>query len=254
MAKTFLGSPTSHTACCSYHGTYHICERMQDKFLRRPSHQQRVIPVVTVAVLHALNHVWLVATPWNAVHQACLSVTIFQSLLKLISIELVMPCDHLILCRPLLLLPSTFPSIRVISNESALHNRWPKYQSFNLGPNNNKRALVRGGYLFCLLTFNKVLYFPASLCLWALRHRQSIFWFWTQGLWELRLWVASRAGSRGEALSFFCTLHQENDWIPQKHFHTSGPQGRAPALFASEFLVPRVPSSTRGDSVNWNRT
>ena len=70
-------------------------------------------------------------TPWTAAHQASLSFTISQSLLKLMSIESVIPSNHLILCCPLLLLPSIFPSIRVFSNESALCIRWPKYWSFN---------------------------------------------------------------------------------------------------------------------------
>ena len=70
------------------------------------------------------------AIPWTAEHQASLSIANSQSLLKLMSIELVMPSNHLILCRPLLLLPSTFPSIRDFSNESVLHIRWPKYWSF----------------------------------------------------------------------------------------------------------------------------
>ena len=72
------------------------------------------------------------ATPCSATHQPSLSFTITQSLLKLMSIELVMPSNHLILCCPLLLLPSIFPSIRVFSNESVFHIRWPKYWSFNI--------------------------------------------------------------------------------------------------------------------------
>ena len=70
-------------------------------------------------------------TPWTAARQASRSITNSQSLLKLMSIQLVMPSNHLILCRPLLLLPSIFPSIRVFSNESVLHIRWPKYWSFS---------------------------------------------------------------------------------------------------------------------------
>ena len=81
--------------------------------------------------VQVLSHVQLFVTPWTAAHQASLSITNSQSLLKLISIELVMPSNHLILCRPLLLLPSIFLSIRVFSNESVLCIRWPKYQSFN---------------------------------------------------------------------------------------------------------------------------
>ena len=70
-------------------------------------------------------------TPWTAAHQASLSITNSRSLPKLMSIESGMPSNHLILCCPLLLLPSIFPSIRVFSNESALHIRWPKYWSFS---------------------------------------------------------------------------------------------------------------------------
>ena len=78
-----------------------------------------------------LSHVQLFATPWTAARQASLSTTNSWNLLKLMSIDLVMPSNHLILCRPLLLLPSIFPSIRVFSNESALFIRWPKCWSFS---------------------------------------------------------------------------------------------------------------------------
>ena len=74
--------------------------------------------------------VQLFATPWTAAHQASLSFTISRNLLRLMSVELVMPSNHLILCRPRLLLPSIFPNIRVFSNESALRIRWPKYWEF----------------------------------------------------------------------------------------------------------------------------
>ena len=78
-----------------------------------------------------LSHVWLFATPWIAARQASLSITNSRSSLRLTSIESVMPSSHLILCRPLLLLPPIPPSIRVFSNESALRMRWPKYWSFS---------------------------------------------------------------------------------------------------------------------------
>ena len=78
-----------------------------------------------------LSHVQLFVTPWITARQASLSTTNYQSSPKLMCIELVMPCNHLILCRPLLLPPSIFPSIRVFSNESALCIRWPKYWSFS---------------------------------------------------------------------------------------------------------------------------
>ena len=92
----------------------------------------------------SLSHVELFATPWTAARQASLSITNAQSLPKPMSIESVMPSNHLILCRPLVLLPSIFPSIRVFSDESALHIRWPKYWSFtfNIIPSNEHPGLI----------------------------------------------------------------------------------------------------------------
>ena len=81
--------------------------------------------------VQSLSRVRLFVTPWTAAHQASLSFTISRSLLKLMSIQSLMPTNHLILCRLLLLLPSIFPSIRVFSNELAVHIRWPKYRSFS---------------------------------------------------------------------------------------------------------------------------
>ena len=83
-------------------------------------------------------------TPWTAAHQTCLSINNSRILLKPMSTELVMPSSHLILCRPLLLLPSIFPRIRVFSNESVLHIRWPKYWSFrfNISPSNEHSGLI----------------------------------------------------------------------------------------------------------------
>ena len=95
-------------------------------------------------VFQSLSHVQLFATPWTAARQASLSFTMSRSLLKLISVELVMPSNHLNLCHPLLLLPSIFPSIRVFSNELALCIRWPKYWSFSLSisPSNEYSGLI----------------------------------------------------------------------------------------------------------------
>ena len=81
--------------------------------------------------LQSLSHIQLFVTLWTAAHQASLSITNSQSLLKLMSYVSVMPSNHLILCSPLLLHPSIFPSIRVFSNKSVLHIRWPKYWSFS---------------------------------------------------------------------------------------------------------------------------
>ena len=99
---------------------------------------------VQFSSVQSLSHVRLFVTPWTASRQASLSITNSQSLLKLMSIESVMPSNHLILCHPLLLLPSIFPSIRVFSNESALHIRWPKYWSFsfNISPSNEQPGLI----------------------------------------------------------------------------------------------------------------
>ena len=94
--------------------------------------------------VQSLSRVQLFATPWIAARQASLSITNSQSLLKLMSLELEMPSSHLILCCPLLLLPSIFPSIRVFSNESILHIRWPKYWSFSfsISPSNKYSGLI----------------------------------------------------------------------------------------------------------------
>ena len=91
-----------------------------------------------------LSRILLFATPWTIVRQASLSITNYQSLPKLMSTESVIPSNHLILSCSLLLLPSIFPSIRVFSNESALHMRWPKYWSFSfsLSPSNEYSGLV----------------------------------------------------------------------------------------------------------------
>ena len=93
---------------------------------------------VQFSSVQSLSHVRLFVTPWIAAHQASLSITNSQSPPKPVSLELVMPSNHLILCRPLLLLPSIFPSIRVFSDKSALCIRWPKYWSFsfNISPSN----------------------------------------------------------------------------------------------------------------------
>ena len=92
--------------------------------------------------VQSLSHVRLFATPWTAARQDSLSITNSHRLLKLMSIELVIPSNHFILSHPLLLLPSIFPSIRVFSNESALCVRWPKYWSFSFSPSNKHPGLI----------------------------------------------------------------------------------------------------------------
>ena len=99
--------------------------------------------MIIIVVVQWLSPVQLFVTPWTAAHQASLSFTISQSLLKLMSLESVMPSNLLILCHPLLLLPSIFPSIRLFSSDSALRIRWPKYWSFSfsIGPSNEYSGL-----------------------------------------------------------------------------------------------------------------
>ena len=121
-------------------------------------------------------------TPWTAACQASLSLTKFRSLLKLMSIESMMPSNHLILCHPLLLLPSISPSIRVFSNESALPIRWPKYWSFSfsISPSNKYSGLISLGWtgwislqskglsrVFSNTTVQKRQFFGAQLSLWS---------------------------------------------------------------------------------------
>ena len=96
----------------------------------------------SAVLVQLLSHVLLSATPWTTARQTSLSFTIFQSLLKLMSIESMMPSNYLILCHPLLLQPSLFPSINVFSNGSALCIRGPKYWSFSISPSNEYSGLI----------------------------------------------------------------------------------------------------------------
>ena len=100
--------------------------------------------VIQFSSVQLLSHVRLFVTPWTAARQASLSISNSRSPPKPMSIELVTPSNHLILCRPLLLLPSIFPSTRVFSNKSAVHIRWPKYWSFsfNISPSNEHPGLI----------------------------------------------------------------------------------------------------------------
>ena len=107
-------------------------------------HKADIVVVNQFSSVQLLSCVWLFVTPRTAARQASLSFTNSQSPPKPMSIESVMPSYHLVLCRPLFLLPSIFPSIRVFSNESALHIRWPKYWSFsfNISPSNEHPGLI----------------------------------------------------------------------------------------------------------------
>ena len=109
--------------------------------IKLASHMVWTLKVV-ISSVQSLSHVWLFVTPWTTACQTSMSITSSQSLLKLVSIKLVMPSNHLILCCPLLLLSSIFPSIRVFSNESVLHISWPKYWSFSIRPSSEYSGLM----------------------------------------------------------------------------------------------------------------
>ena len=111
---------------------------------KKVSFQRQCQRMFKFSSVQSLNYARLFVAPWTAAHQASLSITNSWSLLKLVFIEMVIPSNHLILCHPLLLLPSIFPSIRVFSNESALCIRWPKYWSFsfNISPSNEHPGLI----------------------------------------------------------------------------------------------------------------
>ena len=134
----------------------------------------------TFVGVQLLGPVWLFATPWTAACQASLPFIISRSLLKLMSIELVMPSNHLNLCLPFPLLPSVFPSIRVFSKASALLFRWPKYWSFSISPPTEYSGLIsfrieclvsllsKGlSRVFSTTTVQKFQFFSTQLSLWS---------------------------------------------------------------------------------------
>ena len=123
---------------------YSTCDRYCTRFWRQKNEIYSSQRYHSLSSVQLLSCVQLLMAPQTAAHQASLSITNSQSSLKLMSIELVMPSNHLIFCRPLLLLPSIFPSSRVFSNESVLRMRWPKYWSFifSLSPSNEHPGLI----------------------------------------------------------------------------------------------------------------
>ena len=148
-------------------------------------HSSRLIEIIQTSVQFKRSVVSDSATPWTVARQASLSITNSRSLPKLMSIEPVMPSSHLILCRPLLLLPSIFPSIRVFSSESVLHIRWPEYWSFsfNISPSSKYSGLLsfRTDWFDCLVskgfsrvfsntTVQKHQFFSTQPSLWSNSH------------------------------------------------------------------------------------
>ena len=125
------------------HTSNYFCDKSEKGMHKWPL-WRTIHPSVQFSSVQSLSHVWLFATPWIAARQASLSITNSWSSPKLMSIKLVMPSSHLILCHSLLLLPPIPPSIRVFSNESTLHMRWPKYWSFSFSnsPSNEHPGLI----------------------------------------------------------------------------------------------------------------
>ena len=156
-----VSSPTRDSTCTPWNGrqslnhwltreapnlTFKIMRNLLEANLKNNQRMDLCldINISQFSSVQSLSRVWLFATPWIAARQASLSITNSQRLLKPMSIELVMPSNHLILCRPLLLLPPTPPSIGVFSNESTLCMRWPKYWSFSfsISPSNEHPGLI----------------------------------------------------------------------------------------------------------------
>jgi len=147
LSLFFFFSFSSNTCIFCLSWVPHIFKEVPSLWLLRilsPTWMLDIIQCIQFSSPQLLTHVWLFATPWTAVRQASLSISNSLSSPKLMSIELVMTSNHLILCHPLLLLPSIFPSIRVFSNESALHIRWPKFWSFSfsISPSNEHPGLI----------------------------------------------------------------------------------------------------------------
>ena len=168
--QLFKELPSCFLNGCTILSSHEYCMRA---ILSLHLHQHLVS--VQFSSIQSLSRIWLFATPWIAAHQASLSITNSQTLPKLMSIESVMPSSHLILCCPLLLLPLIPPRIRVLSNESALRMRWPKYWSFSfsISPSNEHPGLIsfRMDWLDLLAvqgTLNSLLQHHSS--------KASIFW------------------------------------------------------------------------------
>ena len=187
--------------------------------------------------VQSLSRVWLFATPWIAARQASLSITNSQSLLKLMSIESVMPLSHLILCRPLLILPPIPPSIRVFSNESTLHMRWPKYWSFSfsISPSSEHPGMISfrmdwldflafQGTLKSLLQHHSSkasilrcsAFFTVQLLLIVFLATRRICISWEN---KLYLFLEVFITHKGEKMNIFPILENRSHWSPTLFLH-----------------------------------
>ena len=142
--RDYLGYTCCSGPCQALFQKWRILPLKYSIFLHLPHYLSKSRGLLQFSSVQSLSRVRLFATPWIAARQDSLSITNSRSLLKLVSIESVMPSSHLILCRPLLLLPPIPPSIRVFSNELALRMRWPKYWSFSfsISPSNEHPGLI----------------------------------------------------------------------------------------------------------------
>ena len=188
LVQTWMFTFVSYTFLFSLHSTAHptipflvCCCSVARLCLTLCESVEGLIPfLVQFRSVQLLSRVQLFATPWTAAHQTSLSITNSQSLLKLMSIESVMPSNHINLCHPLLLQPSIFPSIRIFSNESVLHIRWPEYWSFSFSISPFSEHSGRTGWIsllpegrsrvFSNATFQKCQFFNAQLPLWSNSH------------------------------------------------------------------------------------
>ena len=140
LGKEYVKAVYCHSAYLTYKQitSWEMLHWMKHKL------ESRLLGDISISSGRSLSHVWLFVTPWTTAHQPSLSITNCRSLPKPMSIELMMPSNHLIFCQPLLLLPSIFSNIRVVSNESGFRIRWPKYRSlsFNISPSNEHPGLI----------------------------------------------------------------------------------------------------------------
>ena len=152
---------------------------------------------ILIVVVVLVCPFWLSVTPWTVACQASTSFTISQNLLKLMSIEPVMPSNHLILCRPLLFLPSIFPSIRVFSSESALHIRWPKYWSFSIGISSSSE-------------YSRLIYFRID---WFDLVVQGVFRYFNMSMPPSRVfWFGKKEESDDTIMHLDCKLLEVGMW------------------------------------------
>ena len=158
--------------------------------------QARGLLATIFSSVQSLSHVWLFATPWTAACQASLSITNSQNLLRLMSIELVMPSNLLILCHPLLLLPSIFPSIRVFSSDLVLHIRWLEYWSFRFSISSSKEYSGLISLRVHWLNLLAVQGTPKSL-LWHHNSKTSVLWcstfFMVHGPTHICTWLLEKS-------------------------------------------------------------